>query len=158
MKERYHFLKNKLDGLSIENEKFQNNKTNLEQLDLIMEKNKKKNYEEREIYEVEEKAIKEFKQRVKKQDNDLEDIKVGIKEIKNEAIRVRDNIRKVGEGIEGTGKHVDTTNTHIKSQNEKLKDLLNKFRKSDKICCDIILILIIIGLIMVLYRIIKKKV
>ena len=123
-----------------------------------MEKNKKKNYEEREIYEVEEKAIKEFKQRVKKQDNDLEDIKIGIKEIKNEAIRVRDNIRKVGEGIEGTGKHVDTTNTHIKSQNEKLKDLLNKFRKSDKICCDIILILIIIGLIMVLYRIIKKKV
>ena len=42
MKERYHFLKNKLDGLSIENEKFQNNKTNLEQLDLIMKKIKKR--------------------------------------------------------------------------------------------------------------------
>ena len=157
MKERYQLLRNKLDGVSIEDERFEKNKTNLEQLDIIMENNKKNNYEEREIYEEEQNAINEFKKRVKEEDNDLEEIKIGIKEMKNEARKVGENINRVGQKIDGTYGRMEKTDTQIKSQNERLKELLDKFRKSDKICCDLILIFILIGLIMVLYRIIKKK-
>ena len=157
MKERNQLLKNKLDGISVEKERIENNKTNLEKLDIILEKNKNKNYEQREIYEEEQNAINDWEDKKREQDNQLEDIRIGIIEMKNEARKVGENIKKVGDKLDPLKNQMHKTDNHIKIQNLKLKELLNKFRKSDKICCDLILVLIIIGLIMVLYRIIKKK-
>ena len=157
MKERNQLLKNKLDGISVEKERIENNKTNLEKLDIILEKNKNQNYEQREIYEEEQNAINDWEDKKREQDNQLEDIKIGIIEMKNEARKVGENIKKVGDKLDPLKNQMHKTDNHIKTQNVRLKELLNKFRKSDKICCDLILVLILIGLIMVLYRIIKKK-
>ena len=157
MKERNQLLKNKLDGISVEKERIENNKTNLEKLDIILEKNKNKNYEQREIYEEEQNAINDWEDKKREQDNQLEDIRIGIIEMKNEARKVGENIKKVGDNLDPLKNQMHKTDNHIKTQNVRLKELLNKFRKSDKICCDLILVLILIGLIMVLYRIIKKK-
>ena len=157
MKERNQLLKNKLDGISVEKERIENNKTNLEKLDIILEKNKNKNYEQREIYEEEQNAINDWEDKKREQDNQLEDIRIGIIEMKNEARKVGENIKKVGDKLDPLKNQMHKTDNHIKTQNVRLKELLNKFRKSDKICCDLILVLILIGLIMVLYRIIKKK-
>ena len=52
---------------------------------------------------------------------------------------------------------MDKTSKKVKTQNDKLKDLVEQIRSSDKICCDLILILILLGLICVLYSVIKHK-
>ena len=59
--------------------------------------------------------------------------------------------------IKSTDINITTTTVKVQTQNERVKDLLNKIRTSDKICCDIVLILIVIGLICVLYSVIKHK-
>ena len=59
--------------------------------------------------------------------------------------------------IKGTDDKIKKTTVKVQTQNERVKDLLNKIRTSDKICCDIVLILIVIGLICVLYSVIKHK-
>ena len=59
--------------------------------------------------------------------------------------------------IKGTDDKIIKTTVKVQTQNERVKDLLYKIRSSDKICCDIVLVLILIGLICVLYSIIKHK-
>lgn len=159
MKERNELLRNKLNGVSIEEKKYEGNKNIIEAFDDLMEKyNKAENEEQREIYEEEQNKIDEWNEKIEQQNEDLNEIEIILRKIKGEAKNAYKKIKNIGGDVEETTKKVDFTNINIKTQNERLKDLLNKIRKSDKICCDIILILILIGLIMVLYRIIKKKI
>ena len=158
MKERNELLRNKLNGVSIEEKKYEGNKNIIEAFDDLMEKyNKAENEEQREIYEEEQNKINEWNAKIEQQNEDLNDILIGIRNIKKEAEIANEKINTIGAHVNGLTTKVEGTSKKVKTQNERLKDLLNKIRKSDKICCDIILILILIGLIMVLYRIIKKK-
>jgi hypothetical protein len=50
------------------------------------------------------------------------------------------------------------TEQKLKSSNTNLKDLLNKIRKGDKLCVDIILVCVCLGLIAILYNLIKSKI
>lgn len=159
MKERNELLRNKLNGVSIEEKKYEGNKNIIEAFDDLMEKyNKAENEEQREIYEEEQNKINEWNAKIEQQNEDLNDILIGIRNIKKEAEIANEKINTIGAHVNGLTTKVEGTSKKVKTQNERLKDLLNKIRKSDKICCDIILILILIGLIMVLYRIIKKKI
>ncbi len=101
--------------------------------------NKAENEEQREIYEEEQNKINEWNQ--------------------NWTTKWRFkwyiNYKYFGAYVDKTTKIVADTNKNTETQNERLKDLKNEIRKSDKICCEIILILILIGLIMVLYS--KEK-
>ena len=54
-------------------------------------------------------------------------------------------------------KAADHTEKKLVSTNKKIKDLLEKLGH-DKICIDIVLVLICIGAIAVLYNVIKSKV
>ena len=158
MKERNELLRNKLNGVSIEEKKYEGNKNIIEAFDDLMDKyNKAENEEQREIYEEEQNKINEWNAKIEQQNEDLNDILIGIRNIKKEAEIANEKINTIGAHVNGLTTKVEGTSKKVKTQNERLKDLLNKIRKSDKICCDIILILILIGLIMVLYRIIKKK-
>ena len=95
--------------------------------------------------------------RKKGQDNKLNDIRKGIQAIKIEAEKAGEGLKKIGEGVIQNGDHIDKTGKKLQTQNERVKDFINKIRSSDKICCDIVLILILIGLVCVLYSIIKHK-
>ena len=59
--------------------------------------------------------------------------------------------------VKKVDKHTDKTTTSVETQNKKLKDLLEKIRGSDKICVDILLFLVLLGLVAVLYSILKNK-
>ena len=158
MKERNELLRNKLNGVSIEEKKYEGNKNIIEAFDDLMEKyNKAENEEQREIYEEEQNKINEWNAKIEQQNEDLNEIEIILRNIKKEAEIANEKINTIGAHVNGLTTKVEGTSKKVKTQNERLKDLLNKIRKSDKICCDIILILILIGLIMVLYRIIKKK-
>ena len=53
---------------------------------------------------------------------------------------------------------MDDTENNTKTQNKELKELTKKIRSASKLCCDFVLFFIIIGLIMVLYNLIKEKI
>ena len=66
-------------------------------------------------------------------------------------------IEDIGKKVKQTEKKIDKTHKKMKTQNERVIELINKIRSPEKLCCDIILILILLGLICVLYSIIKHK-
>ena len=159
LEKKIKILKSKYEGEEIDEDEIKDNRTALEQLDDILKKNK--NFEdstqEREPYEEEINKINEWDERKKKQDEKLEEIGIGVRELKYEAEMAGKGINEVGEGVKKTGINIDKTHEKVKTQNERLSELVNKIRSSDKICCDIVLILILLGLICVLYSIIKHK-
>ena len=95
--------------------------------------------------------------RKKGQDDKLKEIREGIQRIKIEAEKAGEGLKEIGKKVIQNEDHIDKTGKKLQTQNERVKDFINKIRSSDKICCDIVLILILIGLICVLYSIIKHK-
>ena len=95
--------------------------------------------------------------RKKGQDDKLKDIGKGIQAIKIEAEKAGERLKEIGKKVKQNEDHIDKTGKKLQTQNERVKDFINKIRSSDKICCDIVLILILIGLVCVLYSIIKHK-
>ena len=77
--------------------------------------------------------------------------------MKVEAEKAGGAIAEIEIKVKKTDGKISKTGQKLQTQNERVKDLLYKIRSSDKICCDIVLVLILIGLICVLYSIIKHK-
>jgi chromosome segregation ATPase len=157
LNQRYNLLKNKLDGAPEVEEEIEDNRTNLEKLDEILNKKQNQNYQERELYDEEKEKIEEWKKEQEEQDKDLDEIKDGVKVLKNEVKLAGEGIKQVHNKVEKTTKKTVKIQKKIETQNMKLKKLLNKIRSSDKICVDLILFFILLGLIMVLYSIIKRR-
>lgn len=95
--------------------------------------------------------------RKKGQDDKLKELRIGIQAIKIEAEKAGEGLKEIGIKVKQNKDHIDKTGKKLQTQNERVKDFINKIRSSDKICCDIVLILILIGLVCVLYSIIKHK-
>ena len=158
MDEKFNFLRNKFNGLEIDDQKIEDNRNNMEKLEELLKNREENKEEEREMYEEEKEQIDEWNKRVAEQDKDLEDVGKAVKQLKNEVHLANENISKTHQKVKKLTKHTDKTTQTRVSQNKKLKDLLNKIRSSDKICVDILLFLILLGLVGVLYKIIKAKV
>ena len=125
--------------------------------DFLKRSNFGENSELRELFEEEKNKIDEWKGRVQIQDQKLEEIRKALHELKAEAEKAGDAIDEIGKKVKKTDNKMIKTGQKLQTQNERVKDLLYKIRSSDKICCDIVLVLILIGLICVLYSIIKHK-
>ena len=157
LKEKIEILEKKYKGEDYE-EELNNNKKNIEQLDDFLKKSKvKENSELRELYKEEKDKIDEWKGIVKKQDEKLEEIRKGVIQLKEGALKAGDAIIDIGKRGKILDGHMTGTGNNIQTQNERVKELLNKIRSSNKICVYITLILILFGLISVLYSIIKHK-
>lgn len=157
LKEKIGILEKKYKGEDYE-EELNNYDQNIIQLDDFLKKSKvEENSELRELFEEEKNKIDEWKGRVKKQDEKLEEIRWALRQIKGEAEKAGDAIKDIGRRVKKTDKIMTDTTKKLKTQNERVKELVNKIRSSDKICVDITLILILFGLICVLYSIIKHK-
>ena len=154
---RYNLLKKKLDGDSEVEEKINDNRTVLVQLNDILKKKNNEKYKERELYVEEKEKIEEWKKEEEEQNKDLDEILCSIKILKEEAKKTGEGIQLLGEKVDDAGKIGGKVIIKIETQNMKLKKLINEIRSNDKICFDIILIIIIFGLICILYSIIKRK-
>ena len=115
------------------------------------------NSEERELHQEEKNAIDKIDQKKREQDKKLDIVIQIIRELKNEIENAGENIKEIGDINKGVDNDIDNVAPKIETQNERLKELVNNIRKSDRICCDIVLILILLGLFCVLYSIIKHK-
>jgi len=74
-------------------------------------------------------------------------------EAKNIAVK-QDNI---GKGVASVSKEADKTEKKLDKVNKTLKDMLEKIGH-DRICVDIVLICICLGMIAVLYNVIKSNI
>ena len=157
LNKRYNLLKKKLDGDSEVEEKINDNRTVLVQLNDILKKKNNEKYKERELYVEEKEKIEEWKKEEEEQNKDLDEILCSIKILKEEAKKTGEGIQLLGEKVDDAGKIGGKVIIKIETQNMKLKKLINEIRSNDKICFDIILIIIIFGLICILYSIIKRK-
>ena len=157
LEKRYNLLKKKLDGDSEVEEKINDNRTVLVQLNDILKKKNNEKYKERELYVEEKEKIEEWKKEEEEQNKDLDEILCSIKILKEEAKKTGEGIQLLGEKVDDAGKIGGKVIIKIETQNMKLKKLINEIRSNDKICFDIILIIIIFGLICILYSIIKRK-
>ncbi len=59
--------------------------------------------------------------------------------------------------LSSVGKKIDDAYDHIENVNAKMKDTLNEVRAADKICVDIMCIVLMVGLGAVLYQMIKTQ-
>ena len=157
--QKIQFLKSKLNGEDVSIEEIEKNNKQIQNLEEFLKKSQscEDSGQERELYEEEKDKINEWNERKKNQNKKLEEISKGIKQLKYEGEMAREGINEIGKRTKQSGKKIDDTQQKILSQNERVKELINKLRSSDKICCDIVLILILLGLICVLYSIIKHK-
>ena len=153
LEEKVQIIKNRYEGVENDNEEL------IDTFSVWEEKNKNSSQEreERELTDEEKKKIEEWKMKKNEQDGELEEIRKIIKNMKGVAITIGDNINSVEIKTKDLGGEIDVTNKKIETQNERLKELIKKIRPCEKFCCDIILILIFLGLVCVLYSVIKHK-
>ena len=157
LKKKIKILEKKYNGEDVEDE-LNNNEQSIQKLEDFLKQSKiNENSEQRELYEEEKNKMDEWNERKNDQDKRMEEIRGGLKILKIEAEKAGEAIKETGKKIKQTGSGVDRTTVKVKSQNERVKELVNKIRSSDKICVDLVLILILFGLVCVLYSIIKHK-
>ena len=151
-------LKSKYEDAEYNEDEYSQNEERIQTLEQFLNTNNSSgNNEGRALYEEEEKKIGEWKYRMKNQDEQLDEIHKGVGQLKYEAGLAGQGIRNIDTKVQNVTKHVDKTHKSVNTQNSRLKELIFKFRSADKYCCDIILILILIGLVCTLYSIIKHK-
>lgn len=153
---RYLMIKNRHEGVIVDDYEMKENVAQIEQLEMqIM---KQTGGPQRELYKEEKDKMEEWDKRIEKQDEGLRQIHLGVKELKVDAREIGREINNVGKAVDNTKKHADVTTQKLETTNKKLKDMLEKLRGSDKICLDIVLICICLGLAAVLYNLIKNKI
>jgi chromosome segregation ATPase len=157
MDERYRLLRNKFEGVPVDDREVKDNRTLMERMDELLTKRAENAQPEREMYDVERNALGEFKAKINEQDKGLDELHTNVKVFGAEVKKINRGIENVGAAAQSVSRKAAETEKKLETTNSKLKDLLGKLRSGDKICVDIILICICLGLIAVLYNIIKSK-
>jgi len=142
----------------VDNIEVRDNRTNLEKLDEILEIRMKNDYEEREMEPDEINKLEDWEKRKALQNKELGNMGQTLKQVKAKAKNIGEELNDMGKIINKTTKMANKTEANLKSTNQKMKDLLNKLRSGDKICVDIILVCVCLGLIAILYNLIKSNV
>ena len=154
---KYEILKSRYEDSEYSEDEYSQNENEIKTLEQFLNTKQSSNNADRELYEEEEKKIGEWKNRIKDQDEQLDEIHRGVGQLKHEANMAGKGIKDIGIKVNNLNTHVDKTQKSVNTQNTRLKELIAKFRDSNKYCCDIILILILIGLVCTLYSVIKHK-
>ena len=154
---RYMIIKNRLDGIDVKDTERNENIAKIDELELQIKKQTNNNsIPMREMYKEEEDKINEWDDRERRQNEQLKNIGKGVKDLKNDAREIGREINNVHRAIDNTKKQADKTDAKLQTTNKKLKETLDKIRGSDKICLDIVLICICLGLAAVLYNLITN--
>jgi methyl-accepting chemotaxis protein len=159
LQQTYELLVARSSGQYIDQEELKTNKNKLKELDeILLEKNQRDEpTEHRELYQEEKDKMNSWNDRVGQQDRKLDNIGIGVKELAVKSKKIGEQTDQMGRVINDVQKDADKVHKNLETTNAKLKKLLNNLRSGDKICIDIILVLICLGLIAVLYNLIQTK-
>lgn len=100
--------------------------------------------------------ISQIQERDKEFDLQLEQIGEGIKDLQEIAEMQQEEVHRQGAMLETVGEKIDEAQEHIQTVNARLKETLDDVRAADKICVDIMCIVLMIGLAAVMYHLIKQ--
>ena len=158
MEQKYQLFRSKLDGMDIDEKQIEENKDSIEQLEEILANEEGKTaQEERELYEEEKAKMQEWEEEKARQDQDLDEIGDVVVQLREQSKLASENIDRTNKKVKQVTKKTVQATKKVNQQNKKLKDLVKKLRSGDKLCIDIVLILIVLGLIAVLYNVIKSQ-
>ena len=90
-------------------------------------------------------------------DKQLDEIGEGLQDLTEIAQMQNEEVRRQNLMLESVGNKIEGAQEHITNINSKMKETLNEVRGADKICVDIMCIVMMIGLGAVLYQLIKKN-
>ncbi len=153
---KYWLIKqNRNEGREVSENKIQDNLNNMEKLENII--NNGPSQPDRVLSIEEREKIESWKREVEDQDKELDTVFNIIKDVKKEVKDIGKSIDSVGKKIKLVDKHAEKTDNKLKTTNAQLKALLEKVRSSDKICVDILLICVCLGLCSILYNMLKSK-
>ena len=158
MEQKYQLFRSKLDGMDIDEKQIEENKDSIEQLEEILANEEGKTaQEERELYEEEKAKMQEWEEEKARQDQDIDEIGNVVDQLREQSKLASENIDRTNKKVKQVTKKTVQATKKVNQQNKKLKDLVKKLRSGDKLCIDIVLILIVLGIIAVLYNIIKSQ-
>jgi len=96
-------------------------------------------------------------ERDKEFDKTLDEIGEGIQDLNEIAQLQSEEVQRQNIMLTNVEGKIESTKEHILSVNEKMKETLNEVRSSDKICVDIMCIVVMVGLGAVIYHIAKRS-
>mmetsp|Transcript_5008 Transcript_5008/g.5705 ORF Transcript_5008/g.5705 Transcript_5008/m.5705 type:complete len:266 (-) Transcript_5008:27-824(-) len=114
-------------------------------------------YEDRELNDNEKQALEQFKKNDQELDLVLDKVIAGLSQLEDKGAKLNENINKQNEIINKTSKKIEKTNIRLRQQNNNLKDVLQKIRSTNKLCCDLCLVIFILGLFTSMFAILNSK-
>ncbi|GMI97350.1 syntaxin of plants 72 [Hibiscus trionum] len=94
----------------------------------------------------------EYELRRKKQDEGLDVISEGLDKLKNIALDMNEELDRQVPLMDEIDKKVDQTTSDLRKNNVRLKETINQVRSSRNFCIDIVLIFILLGIALYLYK------
>ena len=88
-------------------------------------------------------------------DSEIMNIGEGVDALHELARVANEELKMQNKMLDTLEKKIDNVHEHVTTINEKLKKTLEDARKSDKICIDIVCIILLIGMIIVLVKLTK---
>jgi len=101
--------------------------------------------------------LQQIETRDKEFDQELDEIGEGIKDLNEIAQMQNEEVQRQNIMLNNVEEKIDQAAEHIVTVNEKMKETLNQVRAADKICVDIMCILVMFGLAGVAIHIIKQN-
>ena len=121
LKKKIQFMRYRYDNIEVNEEEQENNNTELEKLEHYLEQrnNNINNYVDRELFDEEKEKMNEWEERIQKQDEGLDEVHQGVKNLKGELAFAEEGIDNIQKKVKKTSKKVGKS--HKKSQ-LKLKE------------------------------------
>ena len=89
-------------------------------------------------------------------DQQIDEIGEGIQDLAEIAQMQSEEVQRQNVMLEQVSNRIDNVNEHVQNVNAKMKDKLNEVgRSSDKLCVDIMCILVAVGIAAVFYNMLK---
>lgn len=98
--------------------------------------------------------LQQINERDKEFDQELDQIGEGIQDLSELAQMQNEEVRRQNLMLDNVGQKIDDAQEHISTVNTKMKDTLNEVRAADKLCVDVMCIVLMVGLGAVLYKMI----
>lgn len=92
--------------------------------------------------------------RDKEFDQELDQIGEGIQDLSELAQMQNEEVRRQNLMLDNVGQKIDDAQEHITTVNSKMKDTLEEVRAADKLCVDVMCIVLMVGLAAALYKMI----
>mmetsp|Transcript_18224 Transcript_18224/g.21076 ORF Transcript_18224/g.21076 Transcript_18224/m.21076 type:complete len:336 (-) Transcript_18224:57-1064(-) len=101
--------------------------------------------------------LEQIESRDQEFDKQLDQIGEGIQDLAEIAQMQNEEVRRQNVMLDNVGNKITNAHDHIANVNTKMKETLDEVRAADKICVDIMCIMIMVGLGAVLYQMIKSQ-